>query len=66
MLDQWPVEGHSFWYKTEISLENGYRLKFDLTLPGTIPTIDLSTVRVGRHGASLMQIEGFASFCIRR
>jgi hypothetical protein len=50
MNEQWPVAGHSFWYKTEIVLENGHRLTFDLTLPKAIPDLNVSTARVGRHG----------------
>lgn len=50
MAEQWPVQGHSFWYKTEIRLDNGYNLCFDLTAPGAVPELNLSTVRLGRHG----------------
>jgi hypothetical protein len=50
MSEQWPVPGHSFWYTTEIVLDDGYRLTFDLTLPKAIPELNLTTVRLGRHG----------------
>jgi hypothetical protein len=50
VTEHWPVEGHFFWYKTEIQLDNGYHLKFDLTVPGAVPELSLSTVRIGRHG----------------
>jgi len=52
MTEQWPVPGHKFWYKTNIRLENGSQLDFDLTLPGALSTFDLSTVRLGRHGGA--------------
>jgi hypothetical protein len=50
VTEQWPVKGHSFWYETNITLDNGYKLDFDLTLPSAVPALHLSTVRVGRHG----------------
>lgn len=50
MTEQWPAPGHSFWYKTEIKLDSGYCLAFDLTLPNDVSEFHLSTVRLGRHG----------------
>jgi hypothetical protein len=50
VTEQWPVPGHSFWYKAEIKLDSGYRLAFDLTLPSAVSEFHLSTVRLGRHG----------------
>jgi hypothetical protein len=50
MTDQWPPVGHHFPPKVEVSLVNGYKATFDLTLPSPVTTLNLSTVRVGRHG----------------
>jgi hypothetical protein len=49
-LSSGRYRGTSFWYKTEIKLDNGRRLTFDLTLPGALSTFDLSTLRIGCHG----------------
>jgi hypothetical protein len=59
MTDQWPVPGHKFWYKTEIKLDNGYEVSFDLTVPGVRESVDLSTVRLGRHGGPTGQDQLF-------
>jgi hypothetical protein len=58
-VEEGPVEGHSFWYRTQIDLENGNRLEFDLTVPKAIPELNLSTVRVGRHGGDSTTDEEF-------
>lgn len=50
MTDRWPVPGHKFWYKTEVKLDNGYQLAFDLSLPRALDSWDMSTFRLGRHG----------------
>ena len=50
MTEEWPPPGHSFAYQTEINLANGHQLTVDVTLPTATPTVDLSTVRLGRHG----------------
>jgi hypothetical protein len=49
MTEQWPTQGHNFVYKTEIALANGYRMTFDLTFPSATSSVNLSTVRLGRH-----------------
>ncbi len=50
MTEQWPPPGHTFTYKTEIELANGYKTSFDVTLPSAAPNVNLATFRLGRHG----------------
>lgn len=50
MNEDWPMPGHKFWYRTQIKLDSGRRLAFDMTIPNALDSWDLSTLRIGRHG----------------
>jgi hypothetical protein len=34
----------------QVNLDNGYEPAFEITIPGTMPQWDISTMRLGRHG----------------
>lgn len=50
MAQQLPGPGLVGWYRTEVKLDNGYELTYDLTVPGSMPGWDISTARLGRRG----------------
>jgi hypothetical protein len=52
MNKDWMPPGHSFSYRVDEKLD-GNAISYDLSLPGRCSTVDLSTVRVGRHGGSV-------------
>lgn len=49
MTDAWPPPGHRFSYRVAEQIEGACNLTFDLTVPKNM-AVDLSAVRVGRHG----------------
>jgi len=48
MTNDWPPDRHSSSYRVAESIE-GHELTYDVTVPGG-RTLELETVRVGRHG----------------
>ncbi len=50
MSEDWPPPGHAFSYRVDENLDNGGGISYDLSLPRRGSTVDLATVRVGRHG----------------
>jgi hypothetical protein len=59
MTYEWPQPGHSTWYSTTENLDGYPPLTYDLSLPSSMSTFDLSTVRVGRHGGPTDEDEVF-------
>jgi hypothetical protein len=46
---EWPPPGFHSFYKITEDLSTG-RCEYDMTLPSAMPSLDISTVRVHRHG----------------
>jgi hypothetical protein len=49
-LDEWPPKGLTSWYAVVERIEGQPERTYDLTIPSTFSKVDLSTVRIGRHG----------------
>ncbi|MFC8016289.1 hypothetical protein [Streptomyces cinereoruber] len=50
MPDDWPPDGHSFYYRMDTHLDGGPSFSMDVALPSARPTADISTFRLDRHG----------------
>jgi hypothetical protein len=50
MTKDWPPPGHNSYYRVDEALDNVDPISYDMSLPSREGTVDLSTVRVGRHG----------------
>jgi hypothetical protein len=46
----WPPPGMSTWYRVDEKIDGQPDRYYDLVLPSTFSQVDLSTVRLGRHG----------------
>lgn len=57
----WPPAGFASYYTVTERLEGHPELSYDLVLPGTFSEIDLSSVRIGRHGGPNQQDLHFRS-----
>ena len=59
MTYEWPQPGHSSWYSTSENVDGRPPLTYDVSMPSSMSTFDLSTVRVGRHGGPSPEDEEF-------
>jgi hypothetical protein len=50
MTKDWPPPGHSLTYRVDEAFDNVDRISYDMSLPSRASTVNLATVRVGRHG----------------
>jgi hypothetical protein len=50
VTDGWPPPGHHSWYAIEEHIDGHNLFRYDMSIPSKFPNIDISTVRVGRHG----------------
>jgi hypothetical protein len=66
MTQTWPPPGHNSWYTVKTQLDNGYQLEFDFTLPSSVPELELSTVRLGRHGGETGEDMAFRAWLYNR
>lgn len=57
----WHPVGFMSYYTVTERLEGHHELSYDLVLPGAFSEIDLSTVRIGRHGGPSQQDLQFRS-----
>ena len=51
-LSDWPPPGFTSWYTVSEQLDGQPERTFDVVVPSTFSNVDLSTVRVGRHGGA--------------
>jgi hypothetical protein len=49
-LEEWPPVGFSAFYTVTEKLDGQPERGYHVLLPGTFSKVDLSTIRVGRHG----------------
>lgn len=66
MTYEWPQPGHQSWYSTTENIEGRPPLTYDLSIPSSLSTVDLSSVRVGRHGGPTTEDEEFRQELFRR
>ncbi len=48
--DTWPPSDFNSWYVITERIVGQPEVSFDFVLPATFSEVDLSTVRIGRHG----------------
>lgn len=65
-VETWPPAGFSSYYTVTERLNDQPVVSYDLVLPGTFSEIDLSTVRIGRHGGPNAEDLQFRSELYRR
>jgi hypothetical protein len=55
MTKDWPPPGHSLTYRVDEAFDNVDRISYDMSLPSRASTVNLATVRVGRHGGDALE-----------
>jgi len=65
-LEVWPPVGFNSYYEVREQIVGKTELNYDLVLPGTFAEVDLSTVRIRRHGGPNPEDLEFRSELYRR